>query len=263
MPIVSHVQLMVPMSVAAPTRLGDKWAERLQSEAAYINQNRKSRIPDEATFQARLARPSHLGFSPMVNPGFYTRSGLNGDEVVINQQANIERAYEKYRTSLDYMFAEVDGEVAKRFKDLVAYKKANYLKGISERTLPFTGMRQDVLGAAAIASLWLTNDLMVLDFLRGGDNQLAGGPYLITSHRKKAQLKAMLTGRLIQAGALMLKSGLNAALMATHNQVTNEEIQGFTDPALDLIPFVAGGDSHVDYVLDKGALWLEIKVSKM
>jgi len=104
MPIVSHVQLMVPMSVTAPERVGDKWVEGLQKEAGRMDQIRKAQIPDEAAFQARIARPSHQGFSPMVKPTFYTRGGLSGDEVVINQQANIEQAYEKYRAGLDYMF---------------------------------------------------------------------------------------------------------------------------------------------------------------
>jgi hypothetical protein len=35
------------------------------------------------------------------------------------------------------------------------------------------------------------------------------------------------------------------------------------DPALDLIPFVGGGDSRVDYIVVDGNLYLEIKVSKM
>lgn len=38
---------------------------------------------------------------------------------------------------------------------------------------------------------------------------------------------------------------------------------GFVDPVLDLIPFVAAGDSHVDFIVDKGVLYLEIKISKM
>ena len=38
----------------------------------------------------------------------------------------------------------------------------------------------------------------------------------------------------------------------------------FVDPALDMIPFVAGGDSRVDYILgENNQLYLEVKVSKM
>ncbi len=68
---------------------------------------------------------------------------------------------------------------------------------------------------------------------------------------------------MIQAGTAIVKANFDSTLISSQNQLTAEQVQGFTDPALDLIPFVAGGDSHVDYIMDKGQLYLEIKVSKM
>ena len=67
-----------------------------------------------------------------------------------------------------------------------------------------------------------------------------------------------------QAGAAIVRSSYNPTVIAVQNQLTAEQVQGFVNPALDLVPFVAAGDSHVDYILGlNDQLILEIKVSKM
>jgi hypothetical protein len=134
---------------------------------------------------------------------------------------------------------------------------------VASRTLPFTGCKIEGIGLTAIAARWLTADVTTEGFLRGGDSVIAGGPYLICPHAKKPGLKTMLNQRLIQAGANIVRSAYNASVIATENQLTAEQVQGFTDPALDLIPFVAAGDSHVDYIVIDGQMYLSIKVSKM
>jgi hypothetical protein len=40
-------------------------------------------------------------------------------------------------------------------------------------------------------------------------------------------------------------------------------VQGFVDTTLSLVPFAAAGDSKVDYIVQDGNLYLEIKVSTM
>jgi hypothetical protein len=174
------------------------------------------------------------------------------------------RAFKKYTRAWDLMFQTVDGIPAKRFKEKVDLAQEDFSEGIAARTLPFTGIRVEGRGPAPIAALWLTGDPTTLDNLCAGDMVLEGGPVRICPHPKKPGLKAMLTQRLVQAGARVIKAAYDEDLIKAQNQLTAEQVQGFVDPALDLIPFVGGGDSKVDYILEENKLlYLEIKVSKM
>jgi hypothetical protein len=261
--IVSHVRLIVSTPVGTPERVRELWAANMKNMAEHINTRRKARIPDDFAFIARLAEPSKIGFENVLNPSFKSRAGLTQQMIVNNQGANLKRSFTKWQERLDDAFATVEGVPAKRFKDGVDRGKETFAHGAAERTLLFTGARVEGLGLAPIAARWLTGDPTVEGYLRGGDEVYEGGPYLVTSHEKKPALKAMLTQRLIQVGATIVKSAYDAGLISAMNQTTCEEVQGFVDPVLDLIPFVAAGDSRVDYIVVDGQLYLEIKVSKM
>ncbi len=254
----------------------DKWAERLKASAQTIDEHRRSKIPDEARFMNRMADPASIGFAPFVASDFVSRSGLTQQNITAKQTANLKRAYNKYVRGWDFAFAEVDGIPAKRFKDLVDAAREDFSEGTAARTLGFTGTRFEAYGVGPLATLWLTNDIMVLDHLRGGDQIIEGGPFLICPKTKRPGLKTLLNQRLIQAGAAIVRSNYNPTVIAAQNQLTAEQVQGFVNPALDLVPFVTGGDSHacvpkrttacrhVDYILgQQDQLMLEIKVSKM
>ncbi len=263
MPLVeSHVILITDVPVT-PQRVKEQWAEGLKNNAARINAKRKLRIPDATAFNASLATASIESYKDVLNPAFKSRAGLSKEIIEANQASNIRRSWEKYNDQLDYAFETVDGIEAKRFKEYVDRAKTEFAKGIAARTLPFTGIKAEGLGLAAIAALWLTGNKTVEGYLRAGDSVLEGGTYLISVHEKKPGLKAMLTQRLVQVGANILKCEFVPAVMAALNQTTNEMVQGFVDPGLNLTPFVAGGDSHVDYILVDSVLKLSIKVSKM
>ncbi len=265
MPLVkSHVQLSVDVTSETVERVVGKWAERLKASAQTIDEHRRSKIPDETRFLNRMADPASIGFQPFVASDFVSRSGLTQQNITAKQAANIKRAYKKYVRGWDFVFAEVDGIPAKRFKDRVESAREDFSEGLAARTLGFTGTRFEAYGVGPLAAMWFTNDITVLDHLRSGDQIVEGGPYLICLATKKPGLKSMLNQRLIQAGATIVRANYNPTVIAVQNQLTAEQVQGFTDPALDLIPFVAGGDSHVDYILgQQDQLILEIKVSKM
>jgi len=262
MPIVSHVILVTDVPVT-PQRVIEQWAEGLKNNAARINAKRKARIPDATAFNARLATASIASYKDVLNPAFKSRAGLSKTIIEANQASNLRRSWKKYNSQIEHAFETVDGVEAKRFKDAVDRGAEEFAEGIAARTLPFTGVRAEGLGLSAIAALWLTGNKTVEGYLRAGDSVLEGGPYLIAPHEKKPSLKAMLNQRLIQVGANIVKFEFVPSLMTELNQTTCELVQGFVNPALDLVPFVAGGDSHVDYILVDSVLKLDIKISKM
>jgi hypothetical protein len=260
--ITSHVILVTDVPQTALAVI-ERWKQGLKDRADRIIANSKARIPDATAFNDLLSTASIAGWKDVINPGFFSRAGLKASEIRASQQANISRSYEKYRSQLEFLFETVDGIPAKRFKELVDRAADEYAKGMEARVLPFTGYRASGLGLTAIAAYWLTGDVTTLGFMRGGDSVQEGGPYRICPQAKKPGLKAMLSQRLLQAGATIVKSGMDPTVIAYQNQLTNEEVQGFVDPTLDLIPFSASGDSHVDFIVVDGRLYLEIKVSKM
>ncbi len=260
--IVSHVKLSIQIPSGAPQRIAEKWAQGLIARAQQVNEARLARIPDGERYTQRLSGPSAKAFVGVLNPAFISRSGNDATDLTTNQRAKVYESYQKYQRQLDFMFETVDGVPAKRYIDLVERGKQDYADGIA-KLLMLTGTKIEGRGITALAGLWLTSDPIAEGELRSADEIITGGPYLICPLTKKPGLKVMLAQRLLQAGLNIIKSDFDASVLAKQNQLTAEQIQGFTDPGLDLIPFVAGGDSHVDFIVDKGILCLDIQVSKM
>lgn len=266
MKIISHVILYVSFTDAVAERIGNQWEESLKLNAERINQKRKKRIPNSATFGDRLAETSHQGYAAYVNPDFKSRAGLGKQDILNKHIKNLKtpEAFRKYQQKLDHLFETVEGESAKRFKERVALTKGNYAAAVQTRLIAFTGCKIEGLGPAAIAGMWLTGDMKVLGSLRGGDQILEGGPMLVTIPAQRGSLKVAFNQRLIQAGALIAKSGFQPETIEQQNDLTNSLVQGFVNKTLHLAPFTTGGDSRVDYGLDPASkqFQLEIQVSR-
>ncbi len=257
--IVSHVKLSVSLPEGASEQVTERWAEVLKANADRMKAGLDQRFPDDVSFQSGLAEPAHKKFREYVKPTFVSRAGVSGQGIINGHLSNLSRSYQKYHDGIETAFANG----AEFFKAQVDAAKQYFKEGVAARTLLFTGTKRGERGPAPIAALWLTGDPITLRLMRASDTIIEGGPYLISPETKKPGLKAMLNQRLIQAGVEIIKSAMDATLITTQNQLTCEQIQGFTDPALDLIPFVAAGDSHVDYIVEDGNLYLDIQVSKM
>lgn len=264
MSIVSHVIFGVDYPAAVPDWLVALWEKNLKDRAPQMYDHIRQVISDSDRFKDVIALPASQAWQALVDADFVTERGLDREELIAHHAANLSRSYDKWLTKLTHLYETVEGIPAKRFKELVALNRDAFLKGVAERTLPFTGTGVNGRGPAPLAALWLTGKPTVVGMLRQMDRVLEGGPYLVSPKRKRSGLKAMLNQRLIQAGITIIKSNFDLGVIAKQNQLTAEQVQGFVDPALDLIPFVAAGDSHVDYIKgENDQLYLEIKVSKM
>jgi hypothetical protein len=261
--LASHVKLMATMQMEAANRIVEKWARTLKAESPDMYDKIMSRIPDEQRFAERLAQPASAGYKGFVSPTFTSKSGQEAFEIESAHGANLKRSYEKFLAKVKYAFETVEGVAAKRFKELVDLMKPTFGKGVSERTLPFTGTKVEGRGCAPIGAHWLVNDKRVIDWLRAGDEVLAGGPYLVTFPNQISSFKAALTGRLIQAGASIVKCNFDSAVMTAQNTRINHLVQSLINPGLGLTPFAPGGLSHVDYIRDHDQLFLEIQVDQI
>ncbi len=263
MPIVSHVKMGLAIPSAVPERVARLWAENLKARAPEVYQRLIAVVPDETKFYEVIANLANLNWMPFVAPDFVSESGQDKGNIARSHADKLKTSYDKWVKQLAHAYETVDGIEAKRFKELVDLNQSSFLKAMSTRVLPFTGLTVEGRGPAPKAALWLTGNQKVIRMM-GGDEILEGGPYRVCPRTKIPGPRAMLVQRLIQAGNNIIKANYDSAVITAENQKTAEEVQGFVDPALDLIPFVAGGDSHVDYILGENKqLYLEIKVSKM
>jgi len=74
--------------------------------------------------------------------------------------------------------------------------------------------------------------------------------------------KAALQGRLVQAGATIVKGNYQADIVAKENDRTNQIVDMFKDTTLNIEAFSTSSDSHVDYIMNKAKeLFLEVKVA--
>lgn len=261
--IVSHVRLAVNMRESASARVVEQWAEAFKLNALRINEKRLLMIPNEETFQSRLAKTSSDKFAAFVNPAFTSESGLDGAEIVSKQSANIRESYLDYKEHLDWLFETVDGIPAKRFKEMIDRAREAFSRGVAKRNLPFTGVKVEQLGPAPIAARWLAGEAKIVGKLRDADKVLGGGPYMITQKKSRSAFKAGLLGRLVQAGAAILRANFSSAVLTAQNDQTNHQVQSMIDPGLGLVPFATGGESHVDYIVDHDDLWLDVQVTQI
>lgn len=260
--LVSKARFVVPIPNPPVQRIITKWVDKLKAEAPVIFEKIFSRLPDEGTFQTLLAEVSSKGYQPVLDEDFVSRAGLTRDRIVANQLSNLKRSWNKFRKKLEHVFETVDTVEAKRFKDLIDLMQDDFAAGVANRTLPFTGTRIEGRGCAPLGTLWLVNDPTVPGLLRGGDEVLFGSPFRVPRFTALATFKAALQGRLVQAGATIIKANLLEDAITEQNDITNAMVNGFRDPLQNIVSFTTGGDSHVDYITGGGdQLLLEVQVT--
>lgn len=260
--IVSHCLLMLAWLQEAPERVTDQWVDGFTVNAERIGKKVQSRIPDKGRFVSRIAKASSRAYKDSVNPDFISRKGLSQKNIIIKQNANLERSFEKWESGVKQAYKTVDGIPAKPFKDKIAVSRQNFSRGVGMRLLPFTGTKIEGLGAAPLAAGWLVKENGIEDKLRAGDSILEGGPFNVTTRKRRMGLKSLINQRVIQAGAAIARSEFDPPVFEEQNDLSNELVNGFLDPALNLVDFSTGGDSHLDYVMVEGqGMFLDVQVS--
>jgi len=255
--IVSHITMPIDLLTVGPEDIGQYWQNGMANSASEIDRKRKHRIKSEDDYISRVADPSSKIWSKCFADDFISRAGLTKKEIAARQAENISAGYEKYNDGLEAMFKD-DAEL---FKQSLADGKKHYLKAVGKKLLAFTGTPTGGRGPAAIACLWLTNDNVIEGEMKSSYNILAGGPFAITNREMASAFKSALNARLIQAGSVIVGSNYATDIIKRHNDITNQLVNKFVDPSLNLVAFTTGGKSHVDYAMENKAIMiLEIKV---
>lgn len=222
---------LIPTSVEASADMPDKWAGGLTNNAQIINDRRKESLPDEGTFQTKLAGPSSEKFSPMIDSAFVSQAGLNQANIIRKQYKNLAGAFNHWNDKLDLAFATVDGIVAKRFKDQVNNSKDNWASAVANGTLRMTGDK--IRGLLAGQSIyWATGDPLA-NQMTNGHTLLAGAPYDLTQGVLRQQFRAAMMGLIVQAGVIIVTADFLAAEITAQNELLCALATLYNDAALD------------------------------
>lgn len=256
--IISAVRFFIPAVLPPADFSVDQWADGLKTNAMRINQKRELAVPDEGAFQSKMAERSARAYQPSLAPGFVSRSGLKASDIINKQIDKIKKAFEHWRNKLAKPFATVDGIEAKGFKEQVDDNRDYWAEKTGEGTLRFTGDVRE-LGAAVLATLWLTGDNKAT--VRAGDLIINGAPINVARPPLQKNLRAALTHQLTQAGMTIIRGSFGLTVIDEQNTVINDIIKGFqqaiyADFQKDILP----DKSYCVYRMLAGQLYLEIQV---
>lgn len=262
-PVVQmDVKITVPVSVEPAGDMPDKWAEGLTGNAQRIIDRLTEVLPDEGSFQNRLAEPSHRKFAgtiPVINPAFESQAGRDADNINRAHYKNLAGAYDHFVAKEALMFETVEGIVAKRFKEQVNGSKDNWATAVAEKTLRATGdkIRGTILGQSLF---WMTGDLLA-NQMTNHMVIIAGAPYDFTEAGLRQVFRAAGMPKLVQAAIQIINANFLAAEIAAQNTILTALGNAFAAAAI--APFVTPAtatDSAFEFVVIDSALILLARI---
>jgi hypothetical protein len=263
MPTLFEVKLEIPAMVAAASDVAEKWLQGLLNNAELVENRIKAAIPDEASFQSKLATPAAQEWNGFVNPAYRTKHGRTKEQLVNTFAKNIGNAFGRWYERLTKAFATEDGVKAKRYKDAVTASLPYMMEQLRMKVLRMTGDRAHGIGAGAIAVYWLTGEATVAGKLRQGDQLIDGGPTRICPADMVQAFRAALMNRFVQAAMLISNSNYDTAVITAQNDSNNHLVQSFVDPGVGLMPFATGAPSNVDFIVEDGIFKLRLKATQI
>jgi hypothetical protein len=246
-----------------PEEVNKKWEDGAINNAELGNARRKKKIKTSVDYEGMVVLPATNKLNEYINPTFISRSGLTKKEIISKHYKNAAQSFQKYQDKLDAVHATVDGVPSKRYKDAVKRGAKNYGQNVCEKLLAFTGIRFKDTGCAKMAIKWL--DGQQITGMKEFVIHMDGAPLQIAKVGLRSAFRSCLEQRLVQAGATILRSDFSPDIAKLQNDITNDLMNALANPALNLVPFATGGDSHVDFkpTDDKEAAFrLDIRVSQ-
>ena len=243
-----------------PPEIAQKWETMTINNAELADKRRRARIKGATEYQEIIAEGSSQSFSDYVNPNFTIKAGLNKQEIITKHFRNMVDGWQKYEDKLNYFFETVDDEPAKRYKEMVRLAASHYGQNVAKKLLAFTGTRFGGRGCAVLATKWLDGQGKT----HGSTNITVkkGGALIIARPGLRTPFRGTLVPRLVQAGASIVRSEYDEAIIKKQNDTTNVLMNAMSNPALNLVSFESGGDSHVDFALLEhgGGIHLSVRV---
>ncbi|MFH0889060.1 MAG: hypothetical protein V1871_07635 [Planctomycetota bacterium] len=238
--------ITIPTSLEPAGDMPDRWAESLTANAQRLYDRLLESLPDEGTFQSKVAEVSNQKWKGMIDSGFVSQSGLTQKNIQRAQYKGLANAYPKFMEQLQRAFATVDGVFGKFFKDQVNNSKDKWANAVANGTLRITGDRIRGLVIPQIV-YWMTGDAKANKMTEHVE-VIAGGPYDFTKTGLRQQFRSAVSSLLVSAAMALIKADMEAGEIAAQNGRLVELANAFADATVK--PFVVGGgatDSLLEY----------------
>jgi len=259
---LTKVNIKVPNKNDAAPDMPEKWADGEIVNAQRIFDRLTKKIPGKGKFISEIATPSTEAMKDYVNPAFVSKSEHGLNDILSLHEDNTAGSYEKWILALTKAFETDQGEIARRFKEMVTAKKGNLSRELARKALRFVGDKIRGYGCAPIGSYWLVGYKKAVSMLHGADTA-EGGPVNVVASGLRPAFKAAVQEAIVQAGILIDVGKFQPSVFTLYNDRLNHLVQSFVDPGLGLVPFATGALSHIDYKLVDGVYQLEIQVNQV
>ena len=256
--VISQIQISVIIPEEPPLDYLADWVASMKKAAPKIKKGLRKTIANFKAYAKKMSRPSRKTLQEWLNPNYRTKRGLSYKQVIIMAKAHERTGYNKFKKKIERAFKKMWGKETKYFLEAIDYRAYRACLRMSRLNLPFTGYGDQIRGVGPFAARWLSGDETVKYLIIDQDNLISGNPVMITRPNRAARFRNKFISRMRQAGSRIIKSGYRA--IRTENNLTNKLVNKFIRP--DIVPFITGGNSHIDFALIGNQLYLEIQVAE-
>lgn len=243
------LKITVPVSLEPAGDQPEKWAEILIANAQRIHDRLMEVLPDEGTYQSKLAQISNRKWKPMIHPAFVSDAGKSQSNMVHFQYKKLAESFVKFVQQYGRAFATVEGVFAKWYKDQVTNAKDYWAIGVANGPLRLTGDRIRGMVLPQVA-YWMTGDPKA-DRMDNHLELIDGAPYDFTKAGLRQQFRAGVTNLLVASGMYILRADMEAGEITAQNGRLVDLANSFRDTVgIPVKPFVVGGgatDSLLEY----------------
>ena len=232
---------------AVPETLFDRWLEGITKsiEEGTTKRRLMEVIEDPDAWETNVAGPSSKGFSPMIDPNFVSRSGLDADQITQKQRRKLSRAHQDAIDAIEKVYENGAEEIKKKIEE----KKERWLENVVP-TLASTGNADDGKGSGpsvAHVRFWTADNRLAgtlgSDDVYTGDHQ-PSDPFVPTGIRQ--QFSPALMSVLPQG----IVSFIQGSEVSGFNSRLEQLLSGFLDSSV----YAGPPDSKIELVDQGGDL---------
>lgn len=249
MPVISHIQLKVPLLDPPPPGLVesliDAWVKGNIQSIIKRQKHLKKAIPNIKAVIAKIIKPGLAKAKASIRPGYVNIHGIKTEELLSPSRAELEKWARQWlkKTKL--------GLDPTRLIEAILHKAINYAKTMLQRVIPFRGYKDIVPGLARLAADWLTGKVSVLKLIPQ-EEIIKGEPIDIIKPGQTAKFRKAFTNQIVSVGSRIINLGYLAHTIKKGNAKINKLVSACTRPSL--VP-------SVNFIIEDEQLFLEVQVS--
>jgi len=251
--IILQIKLRVEVPEETPQEMIDTYIKGYKESPDKGYKHAREAVPDVKAVIEKIIKPSIKGTKDSLNPNYVTRSGMKVKNIPPPTQAEMEKWARKYLKGMEYAFR--DG--GKEYIAVIKLMAEIYGKRMRP-TLAITGFKDKIRGVSRVAALCLIGNESVLPLIL--PEEMIKGPLInVILEGREGRFSSRLNSQLVSDGSQIIKNGYQPGDIIEANANINKVVNTYARDGF--VPFTPNGASHIDFIREKGQLFLDIQVS--